>query len=144
MLTQEQREHFDSLDARVQLEYDYEQAGFDFEDIFKRVRETTKNGNIYMLAFDNPFGDKDDPDLKDIVDAKKLACESFNTLREVASDAADFSFDKQEYDDDFCHNMSDILNSLQWTEKAIEALQPYFIIPVEIYETCGYRHGDYA
>ena len=51
MLTQEQREHFDSLDTRVQLEYDYEQAGFDFDDIFKRVRETTKNGNIYMLAF---------------------------------------------------------------------------------------------
>lgn len=144
MLTQEQREHFDSLDARVQLEYDYEQAGFDFEDIFKRVRETTKNGNVYMLAFDNPFGDKDVPDLQDIVDAKKLACESFNTLREVASDAADFSLDKQEYDDDFCNNMSDILSNLQWTEKAIEALQPYFVIPVEVYETCGYSQGDYA
>lgn len=141
MLTKEQREHFDSLNARVQLEYDYEQARFDFEDMFKKVR---KNGNIYMLAFDNSFGDGDAPDLQDIVDVKKLACESFNTLREVASDAADFSFDKQEYDDDFCHNMSDILSSLQWTEKAIEALQPYFVIPVEIYETCGYSQGDYA
>ena len=144
MLTQEQREHFDSLDARVHLEYGYEQAGFDFEDIFKRVRETTRNGNVYMLAFNNPFGDKGVPDLKDIVDAKKLACESFNTLREVANDAADFSLDKQEYDGDFCSNMSDILSSLQWTEKAIEALQPYFIIPVEIYETHGYNQGDYA
>lgn len=144
MLTQEQREHFDSLDARVHVEYDYEQAGFDFEDIFKRVRETTKSGNTYMLALNNPFGDKDVPDLQDIVDAKKLACESFNTLREVANDAADFSLDKQGYDDDFCHNMSDILSSLQWSEKAIEALQPYFVIPVEIYETRGYCQGDYA
>lgn len=141
MLTKEQREHFENLNVDVSCEYDYEQATFDFEDMFKQVK---KNSNIYMLTFNNPFDDNDVPDLQDIVDAKKLACESFNTLSEVASDAADFSFDKQEYDDNFCSNMSNILSNLQWSEKAIEALQPYFVIPVEIYETRRYCQGEYA
>lgn len=136
MLTKEQREYFDNLHVKVQCEYDFEQARFDFDDLFKR------QGGVYTMNLNNPLGD--DPDLKDIVDEKKLACESFNVLSEVASKATDYSFDKQAYDDDFSYVMDDIINGLKWDEGAIEALMPYFVIPVEVYQTRGYGQGDYA
>lgn len=139
MLTEEQIKKFDGLQAYVSCECDYEQAQFDFEDLVEKV-----DNNCYILKSSSYIFDGDDFYLQDIVDIPKLARESYSTLRDIFLVATGCEMTKEDYNSDFSGTFQDLLNQLRFTQESIEALQPYFKIPVECYETKGCGQGDYA
>lgn len=141
MLTKEQRERFEKLGIRIQCEYDTEQARFDFEDCVEKISDD--DDAMYRLVNTDSISDEDFV-LSDFIDEKKLACESFDKLQEIAQDAADTNIEKLMYDTEFEQVMDDIVNNLVLNEKTFETLKPYFNTPIELYETCGYCQGDYA
>lgn len=139
MLTEEQIKKFDALQAYVSCECDWEQASFDFDEMMVKVAD-----NFYILQSDTSLFDDDDYHLQDIIDIPKLAKESYTKLRDIFLIASGCELTRGDYRYNFSDTFIELLNQLQYTEEAIEVLQPYFKMPIECYETQGYSQGDYS
>lgn len=138
MLTEEQRKFFENEEISVSAVCEGYVAQTDFEDCIGQ----NKDGTYWYRVGEEP-GDL--PYLHKLIDKKKLFQESFDTIEKILDkcdgDNTSVSFEQVLEDPSF---LEDAVESIDFTEDSLDALQGYLTERIDVYTTHGYSQGDYA
>ena len=136
MLTEEQRKFFEDEKISVACYYDCDVAHSDWEECIGH----NKDGTYWYRVGEEP-GDL--PHLHELIDKKKLFQESFDTIEKILSqcdgDQTSVSFEEVLEDPAW---LTDAVESIDFTEDSLDALQGYLTERVEVHTTRGYSQGD--
>lgn len=138
MLTEEQRKFFENEEISVSAVCEGYVAQTDFEDCIGQ----NKDGTYWYRVGEEP-GDL--PYLHKLIDKKKLFQEPFEKIEklldECDGDNTSVSFEQVLEDSTW---LIDAIESIDFTENSLDALQGYLTERIDVYTTHGYSQGDYA
>lgn len=134
MLTEEQKEQFEDM---VDLDCSYDEASghIRFED---DISANNRLGVYYL----NHGTDDGMPELRDIVDEKKLLQEPYNVIDSVINGCDGNTGISEEDFKDSSFDIGDIFDDLFFSQDTIDSLKNYLKEKVEVYTTRGYSQGD--
>lgn len=134
MLTEEQEEQFKEL-VDLDCSYDEVSGRMRFDDSLVRDNRL----GVYFLG---NYEGNSEPELKDLVDEKKLLQEPYNVIDSVINGCDGNTGISEEDFKDVNFDIEDLLSDLFFTQDTIDSLKNYLKQEVEVYTTKGYSQGD--